>query len=323
MKIVILDSYVTAGDYNWSELSLLGNVVVFERTTQDQVIERCQDATAIFTNKVIISNEIMSVLPSLRFIGVMATGTNVVDLTAASSHGITVCNVPAYSTQAVAQHAFALLLNITNSIGSYANSVRNGDWVKSPDFSYLLRPIHELYGRTIGIYGLGNIGLTIANIAHSFGMEVIALTSKSKEELPQWITSVNKDYLFTNADVISINAPLTEENRYFVNQATLSLMKPTAVIINTARGGLINEQDLADALNSNRIYAAAVDVLSSEPPMPNNPLLNARNCFITPHIAWASEEARSRLIQICIENIKAWTIGRPINVVNERPLLSK
>jgi glycerate dehydrogenase len=319
MKIVILDSYVTAGDYNWPELNQFGNVVVFERTSQDQVVERCKDATAIFTNKVIISNEIMNTLPSLKFIGIMATGINVVDLTAATNHGITVCNVPAYSTQSVVQHVFALLLNITNNIATYANSVLKGDWLKSTDFSYLLSPIHELNETTIGIYGLGNIGMSIANVAHSFGMRVIALTSKSADNLPQWITAVDKSELFSFSDVITLNAPLTDDNKYFVNQEALSLMKPTAIIINTARGGLVDENALADALNSKRLYAAALDVLSSEPPQPNNPLLNARNCFITPHIAWASEEARSRLRQICIENLKAWTTGHPINVVNKLP----
>jgi glycerate dehydrogenase len=316
MKIVVLDSYVTAGDYSWQELSLMGDVKVYDRTMPSEVIERCEDAMAIFSNKVLITKEVMDALPMLKFVGVMATGTNIIDIAEATAHGITVCNVPAYSTQAVAQHVFALLLYITNHVGLYADSVKNGDWAKSVDFSYLLQPIHELGGLVIGVYGLGNIGMSVANIAHAFGMRVIALTSKTVAELPEWITSVDKTALFTNADVLSINAPLTDKNMHFVNRESLSLMKTTAIVINTARGGLIDEKALADALNDRLIFAAAVDVLSTEPPKKDNPLLTAHNCFITPHIGWASEEARARLRQICAENLKAWLNGRPINVVN-------
>lgn len=316
IKIVVLDSFVAAGNSDWPMLQKLGKVITYARTAPHQVIERCAGATAIFTNKVIITREIIEALPQLRFVGIMATGTNVIDFDAVRSHGITVCNVPAYSTNAVVQHVFALLLHITNRVGDYAESVRRGDWVNCKDFSYLLQPINELCGLTIGIYGLGNIGSRVAAVAQALGMNVIALTSKSADQLPAGITAVSKEQLFAQADVLSINAPLTESNRHFVDATSLSLMKSSAIIINTARGGLVDEQALADALNAGKIFAAGVDVLSSEPPKADNPLLSARNCFITPHIAWSSEQARATLMDVCAANLEAWLEGAPINVVS-------
>jgi glycerate dehydrogenase len=315
IKIAVLDSFVTAGKSEWPGLRKLGEVTVYDRTTASDVIEACQGATAIFTNKVLMTREVIEALPDLRFIGIMATGTNVVDFDAARAHGITVCNVPAYSTHAVVQHVFALLLNVTNRVGDYAASVGKGDWANCVDFSYLLHPIDELSGLTMGIYGLGNIGSRVAAVAQALGMNVIALTSKSGNQLPAGVTKVSKDELFAQADVLSLNAPLTADNAQFVNAQMLSLMKPTSIIINTARGGLVDEQALADALNSGKIYAAALDVLSQEPPRKDNPLLSAHNCFITPHVAWASEQARARLMDVCVANLAAWLEGAPQNVV--------
>ncbi len=316
IKIVVLDSFVAAGNSDWPKLQQQGSVSVYDRTAPDEVIDRCAGATAVFTNKVIITREIIEALPQLKFVGIMATGTNVIDFDAARSHGITVCNVPAYSTNAVVQHVFALLLNITNRAGEYAGSVRRGDWVNCKDFSYLLQPINELCGRTMGIYGLGNIGSRVAAVAQALGMNVVALTSKTPDKLPAGVVSVSKEQLFAQADVLSINAPLTDSNKHFVNADTLALMKSSAIIINTARGGLVDEQALAEALNNGKIFAAGVDVLSTEPPKENNPLLTARNCFITPHIAWSSEQARATLMDVCAANLAAWLAGAPQNVVS-------
>jgi glycerate dehydrogenase len=315
IKIAVLDSFVTAGKSSWNGLKELGDVTIYERVSPECVISACAGATAIFTNKVLMTREVISALPDLKFIGIMATGTNVVDFAAAREHGITVCNVPAYSTFSVVQHVFALLLNITNRVGDYADSVRNGDWANCIDFSYMIHPITELCGLTLGIYGLGNIGSRVASVAQGLGMNVIALTSKDANNLPAGITSVSKDELFARADVLSLNAPLTDNNKNFVDAHALALMKSSAIIINTARGGLVDEQALADALNSGKILAAGVDVLSQEPPRKDNPLLTARNCFITPHVAWASEQARARLMDVCVANLAKWLEGAPQNVV--------
>jgi glycerate dehydrogenase len=316
IKIVVLDSIVAAGNSDWPELQKQGHVTVFDRTAPAEVATRCADATAIFTNKVLITRQIIEALPKLKFVGIMATGTNVIDFEAAAEHGITVCNVPAYSTNAVVQHVFALLLGISNRVGDYTASVRRGDWANCKDFSYLLQPINELSCRTMGIYGLGNIGTRVAAVAQALGMNVIALTSKSADRLPCGVTSVSREELFAQSDVLSLNAPLTANNKNFVNAQTLALMKSTAIIINTARGGLVDEQALANALNSGKIFAAGVDVLSTEPPHPDNPLLSARNCFVTPHIAWSSEQARATLMDVCAANLAAWLAGAPQNVVS-------
>lgn len=317
MKIVILDAYVAnSGDLSWDALSELGELTVYDRTAPDEVVERAEGADAIFTNKVVIDKDIIDRLPDLRFIGVLATGFNNVDVKAAREAGITVCNVPAYSTEAVVQTIFAHLLNITNRVEEHSASVRRGDWTNCRDFCYRLGPIAELSGMTMGIYGLGNIGSRVACVAHAFGMEVIALTTKMQWELPEYITPVSEHDLFTRSDVLVLCAPLTSENIRFVNADTLAMMKPTAIIINTARGGMVDSQALATALDEERIAAAGVDVLVNEPPLPSEPLLHARNCHITPHYAWQSDAARSRLLDISAANLKAFIGGKPVNVVN-------
>lgn len=315
-EIVILDGYVAnSGDLSWENFKNLGNVTVYDRTNPEEVVGRLRNATAAFTNKVVINDDIMSQLPNLRFIGILATGYNNVDITAANRHGITVCNVPAYSTESVAQTVFAHLLNITNRIAAHSESVKHGDWKNCSDFSYRLGNIEELYGATMAVYGLGNIGRRVAEIAHAFGMKVIALTSKPIGELPDWIEKTDKEQLFSRADVLSINAPLTHDNRHFVNSATISLMKPGAIIINTARGPLIDEDALAEALENGRIKAVGVDVLSTEPPVSGNRLIDCRNCDITPHIAWQSTAARTRLLETAAENLRLFIAGTPRNVV--------
>lgn len=317
IKIVVLDAFVAnSGDLSWDGLKELGDVTIYDRTAPDQILERCKDADAIFTNKVLIDSDIISNTPNLKFIGVLATGYNNVDIAAAKAHGITVCNVPAYSTYSVAQLVFAHLLNIVNNVGAYSQSVRKGDWCRCRDFSYRLSNITELHGLTMAVYGLGHIGSVVASIANAFGMKVISFTSKSRDQLPDYIEKVSKEEMFQRADVISLNAPLTSDNKCFINKKTLSLMKPTAILINTARGGLIDEQALAEALNNNVIFAAGLDVLGTEPPEVNNPLLTAKNCYTTPHIAWQSDRARADLLDISVNNLKAYIKGEPQNVVS-------
>lgn len=317
MNIVVLDGYVAnSGDLSWDELAQSGDLTVYDRTSPDQVVERARGAEAIFTNKVVIDKDIIAQLPELRFIGVLATGYNNVDIQAASEAGITVCNVPAYSTEAVVQTIFAHLLNITNRVQLHNDSVRRGDWTACADFCYRLGSITELAGLTMGIYGLGNIGKRVACVAHAFGMEVIALTTKLQWELPEYITPVSDHDLFAKSDVLVLCAPLTPDNANFVNAHTLSLMKPTAIVINTARGGMVDSQALARALNEGSIAAAGIDVLVNEPPLASEPLLNARNCYITPHYAWQSDAARRRLLDISASNLKAFIGGKPVNVVN-------
>lgn len=317
MKIVVLDGYVAnSGDLSWEELEKLGDLTVYDRTAPDEVVERAAGATAIFTNKVRITKDMIDQLPGLRFIGVLATGYNNVDLIAARRHGVAVANVPAYSTHSVVQTIFAHLLNITNHTALYSESVKKGDWVSCPDFSYRLTPILELSGLTMGIYGLGNIGSEVAKIAQAFGMKVIALTSKVPWQLPGYITPVEKKELFEQADVLVICAPLTPENKYFINADTLSLMKSGAIVINAARGGHVDPQALREALASGKIYAAGVDVLENEPPRADEPLLEAERCYITPHVAWQSDVARKELIRISADNLAAYLAGKPKNVVN-------
>lgn len=316
LKIVVLDGHVTAAGLPWTDLEALGHLTVYDRTSPGLAAERCAGADAVLTNKVVLTADIINSLPDLKYIGVLATGYNVVDTVAARRRGIPVTNIPAYSTMSVAQTVFAHLLNIVNRVADYSSSVRLGAWSSCADFSYILHPITELAGLTMGIYGLGHIGREVARIAQAFGMKVIALTGKRGSELPEGIEAVTKEELFGRADVVSLNAPLTDSNRHFVNADTLALMKPGAILINTARGPLIDEQALADALNTRRIAAAGLDVLSQEPPSADCPLLTARNCFITPHIAWASEQARRRLLAIAASNLAAFISGNPVNVIN-------
>ena len=314
MKIVVLDGYtLNLAEAFQKELAVLGECTYYERTPAEKVLERLQEAEVAFTNKVVLSGEIIALLPKLKYIGVLATGYNVVDIEAAKRRGIVVTNIPAYSTESVAQTVFAHLLTISNQVAHYTEEARTGMWSKCPDFTYTNTPLLEWNGKTMGIVGLGNIGLAVARIALAFGMKVIAYTSKNKEQLPMGVMPVSKKELFQQSDVLSLHCPLTPDTKEFVCTETLSWMKPTAIIINTSRGLTVNESDLAYALNEGKIMAAGVDVLSTEPPREDNPLLSARNCYITPHIAWATLEARTRLMQIAVDNLKSY---RERNVKN-------
>jgi glycerate dehydrogenase len=316
MKIVVLDGYtLNPGDLNWNGLEESGEYTVYDRTPAELTVERARDADAIFTNKVIISGEVIQRLPKLKFIGVLATGYNVVDTAAAREAGIVVCNIPAYSTASVAQMIFAHMLNFTNRIAVHAGSVSGGDWANNKDFSYWLTPQTELAGKTLGIIGFGQIGQAVAKVGLAFGMNVI-YQNRSVKPTRMEARQVDLDTVLRTSDFVSINCPLTNENMGFLNREAIQKMKPTAFLINTGRGPLINEQDLADALNEGKLAGAGLDVLSVEPPSANNPLLNAKNCFITPHIAWATKEARSRLMQVAVHNLRAFAEGRPVNVVS-------
>lgn len=318
MKIVVLDGYAAnPGDLPWEELKELGECTIYDRTEPGEVLERAAGAEAILTNKVVIDAQLIAALPELKYIGVLATGYNVVDIAAAKEHGIIVTNIPAYSTPSVAQMVFAHILNITQQVQHYTEEVREGRWTNSADFCFWDTPLIELRDKKIGLVGLGHTGLNTARVAIGFGMQVYAYTSKSRFQLPPEIKKMDLDELFSECDIVSLHCPLTEETRNMVNAQRLAKMKPTAILINTGRGPLVNEQDLADALNSGKIYAAGVDVLSTEPPRADNPLLTAKNCYITPHIAWATTTARERLMGIMLNNIKAYLNGKPENVVNK------
>lgn len=313
INICILDGYtLNPGDLTWDAMASLGNLKVYDRTAPENVVERAMEAEVLLVNKVIIGEEQMNALPNLKFIGVLATGYNNIDLDAARKHNIVVANVPAYSTESVAQMVFAHILNIYNNVGSAAASVRQGDWVNSADFTYMPSRQIELNGKTLGVVGLGNTGMATARIALGFGMKVIAYTSK--DTLPEGMEKVTLDELFSRADIVSLNCPLTETTRGLVNRERIEMMKNNAVVINTGRGPLVNEQDLADALNAGRIMAVGVDVLSVEPPKAGNPLLTAKNCYVTPHIAWATVEARMRLMDIAVMNVRQYVKGE--NVTN-------
>lgn len=316
MKIVILDGYTAnPGDLDWNAFTELGDVVVHERTRSEEVVARAADAEALFTNKVVLSADVLAALPRLRYIGVLATGYNVVDAAAARARGIPVCNVPEYSTPNVAQAVFALLLELTNRTGHHSDTVRAGRWSSSSDFCYWDFPLLELSGRTLGILGYGRIGASVARIARAFDMHVIA---HRRKPIPadEPARGVDLETLFRESDVLTLHCPLTDETQGIINAANLARMKPSAFLINTARGPLIDEPPLADALNQERLAGAALDVLSKEPPPGDNPLLTAKNCLITPHIAWATHEARARLLEIAAANLRAWLAGSPQNVVN-------
>lgn len=316
MKIVILDAYtVNPGDLTWHPLEEMADLVIYDRTQPEQVVERCKGAEIVLTNKVILDAEVLNHLPHLTYIGVLATGYNVVDLEVATRQSITVTNIPAYSTNSVAQMVWAHILNITNRVGHYAEENKNGRWTRSKDFCYYDYTHSELAGKTIGIVGLGNTGMATTRIAQAFGMNVIAYTSKNK--LPEGMKKVTLDELFKSSDIVSLHCPLTNETKELVNKERLDMMKPSAILINTSRGPVVNETDVAAALNEGKIAAFGADVVSVEPAKKGNPLLMAKNCFLTPHIAWATKEARQRLIDICIANIKAFLDDKPQNVVNE------
>lgn len=316
MKIVVLDGYAAnPGDLCWDELKALGECVIYDRTAPEEVLERAAGATIVLTNKTVLTAAQIDALPELKYIGVLATGYNIVDIEAARARGIVVTNIPSYSTSSVAQMVFAHILNIAVQVQHHSEEVHKGRWTNSKDFCFWDTPLIELRGKKLGIVGLGHTGYSTARVAIGFGMEVHAYTSKSAFQLPPEIRKMELDELFRECDIISLNCPLTESTRNMVNAERLKLMKPTAILINTGRGQLINEQDLADALNSGQIYAAGLDVLSQEPPRADNPLLTAKNCYITPHIAWATTAARERLMHIMMDNIKAYLEGKPINNV--------
>lgn len=316
MKIIVLDGYgLNPGDLSWNGFEKLGECTVYDRTTPEQVVERAAGAEILITNKTVLTADIMKSLPDLKYVGVLATGYNVVDVKAAKERGIVVTNIPAYSTDSVAQMAFAHLLAITQHVEHYTEENRIGRWADCRDFCYWDTPLMELAGKKMGIVGFGHTGQATARIASAFGMRVLVYTSKNEQQLPSGVSKVSLDDLFRTCDVVSLHCPLTDTTKYLVDAARLKQMKPSAILINTGRGPLVNEHDLADALNRGEIYAAGVDVLSCEPPKADNPLLAARNCYVTPHIAWATIEARSRLMDMAVENLRSFLSGKTIHNV--------
>lgn len=314
MKIVVLDGHgLNPGDLSWKEMEVLGELTVYDRTAPAELLERAADAEVLITNKTGIDALHMAALPALKYIGVLATGYNVVDIAAAKERGIIVTNIPAYSTNSVAQMVFAHILNITQQVGHYAYANRCGRWANQPDFCYWDTPLIELDGKKMGIIGLGNTGQATARIAMAFGMQVYAYTSKTQSQLPVGMKKAEMNEIFCECDIVSLHCPLTVDTKELVNASRLITMKPTAILINTGRGPLVNEKDLAEALNEGVIAAAGLDVLSSEPPMITNPLLTAKNCYITPHIAWATKEARMRLMYIAVDNLKGYIGDKVIN----------
>jgi glycerate dehydrogenase len=317
MKIVILDGFTAnPGDLTWEALEHVGELTVYERGRPEETVERAREAEVVLTNKVCLGKAELDALPRLKYIGVLATGYNVVDLEAAREHGIVVTNVPAYSTESVAQMVFAHLLTVTNRTEHYACKNRAGEWTACKDFCYWDTPLTELAGKTFGIVGLGNIGRRVAAIAQAFGMGVLAYTSKAADEMPAGIEKRTMNELLAESDVVSLHCPLTADTHQLINQQTLQLMKPSAILVNTGRGPLVNDQDVADALNEGRLRAFCADVLTEEPPKADSPLLSCHHAFITPHIAWATREARGRLVDVAVSNVMAFAEGRPVNVVS-------
>lgn len=318
MKIVILDGYtVNPGDLSWDALNKLGELCCYDRTEPCDVLERLHDAEAVITNKVIFSDNLMARLPKLKYVGLFSTGVNVVDLEAAKKRGIVVTNIPKYSTDSVAQLTFAHILNLSFHLSQHVDSVRNGDWTRSIDFSYWNSPLLELSGLTFGSVGFGSIGKKCCETAKAFGMTPVAVRShfvSNEQDGIRILPSLND--LLAQSDVVSLHCPLNEQSRFIINEKSISRMKKSAFLINTSRGGLVNEADLAAALNGGQIAGAGLDVLSAEPPTGDNPLLSAKNCFITPHFAWGTHAARKRLLNIAAENLSAFISGNPQNVVN-------
>ena len=317
MKITVLDGYgMNPGDLSWKGLEELGDVTVYPRTSPDKVVERSRDAEILLTNKVVIGRETIAALPKLRYVGVLATGYNVVDVDAAREHGVPVTNVPAYSTDSVVQMTLSHILNITGRVAHYARLNREGRWSGNPDFCYWDTPLTELSGKTIGIVGLGNIGMKVASMARCLGMDVFALTGKDSATLPDGIQKTTLDGLLGVSDVLTLHCPLTEKTRNMINAETIGRMKHGAILINTGRGPLVDEQAVADALVSGQLGGYGADVMCSEPPSADNPLFSAPNAFITPHIAWATLEARQRLMDTAVANVRMFIAGNPQNVVN-------
>ncbi|MBQ7159279.1 MAG: D-2-hydroxyacid dehydrogenase [Treponema sp.] len=316
MKITVLDGHAAnPGDISWDAIKALGEFTVYERTPAEKVVERIGDSDIIFLNKIKITREIVSQCPNLKYIGVLATGYNVVDTVACREKGIVVTNIPAYSTDAVAQHVFAFILTFANQVAAHSESVHAGGWIKNPDFCYWLSPLTELSGKTLGIFGFGNIGQKVAKIAHAMGMQVIVHVH-SEKSFTGGEKTVTTEELFRQSNYITLHAPMTDETANLINEKTLALMKPTAILINTARGGLVDEKAVRSALENKKIAGYAADVILNEPMSADCPLYKAPNCLLTPHIAWAPKETRERLLKIAEENIKAFMNGKPINVVN-------
>lgn len=319
MKIVDLDGFaLNPGDISFEAFETLGEFTCYDRTAKDEVIERSKEAEALLINKIIINKEVIDNLSKLKYIGVLATGYDNVDINYAKEKGIVVTNIPGYSTEAVAQMTFAFILEISNKVALHDESVKAFEWSNKEDFCYWKTPITELSGKTIGLLGFGEIGKQVAKIAHAFNMNILVYSRTKKEnECDKYITWVTKDELFKNSDFVSLHCPLNNDSFEIINKQTLAIMKNSAFLINTARGKLVNEYDLSDALNNEVIAGAALDVLCQEPPSENNPLLNTKNIIITPHISWAAKEARERLVRIAYDNLNGFIQGKTINVVNK------
>ena len=316
MNITVLDGYgMNPGDLSWEQLSELGTLKVYDRTAPQDIVARAKEAEVVLTNKVVLTDDIMAQLPHLKYIGVLATGYNVVDTQAARQRGIIVTNIPAYSTESVVQMVFSHLLNMTNRVEHYAQQNSRGRWSSNPDFCYWDTPLTELAGKTMGIVGLGSIGSRVAAVALAMGMRVLAVTSKAQDSLPEGIHSVSREQLFAESDVITLHCPLTDSTKEMINSDTLALMKKGALLINTGRGPLVDEHAVARALQEGHLGGYGADVMVQEPPQSDNPLLTAPNAFLTPHVAWATYEARQRLMQIAVDNVKAYIKGTPVNVV--------
>lgn len=317
MKIVMLDAYTTnPGDLSWDFMNEYGEVTIYDRTASDKIIERAKEADIIITNKTPITKEIIDCLPNLKFIALMSTGYNVVDYMYLKEKNIPVSNIPSYSTDAVAQLVMSFILELAMNVGLHSQSVKKGEWSECADFCYWKTPLTELSGKTLGIFGLGKIGRAVAERAKAFGMNIVAYAPRIHGDEPDYITLLPLEEMLAVSDVVSMHCPLTPETEGIVNDEFITKMKDGAYFINTSRGTVVNEKALADALNSEKLGGAGLDVLSTEPPQTDNPLLKAKNCFITPHIAWASFETRERLVGILRENIKAFISGNPQNVIN-------
>lgn len=316
MKIVILDAYAAnPGDLSWDEFAALGDLTVYDRTAQEDAAARIGDAEVVFINKVRLTDEIFAACPNLKLVSILATGYNIVDLAAAKRRGITVCNVPGYSTRAVVQMTFALLLEICQQVGLHSGAVHTGRWQTCPDFCFWDRPLIELDGKTMGIVGYGAIGSAVGTVAQALGMKLL-VTARHEKPVPEGARFVSLPELLAQSDVVSLHCPQTAENARMIDADALAQMKDGAILLNTARGGLLDEQAVADALRSGKLLAAGMDVVSAEPIRADNPLLTAPNCFLTPHIAWAPLETRRRLQAISAENLRAFLAGKPQNVVN-------
>jgi glycerate dehydrogenase len=324
MKLVVLDGYaLNPGDLSWEPLQAMAEAKIFDRSAEAEIVENAQGATILLTNKTPLRRSTLKLLPEVRYIGVLATGYDVVDVDAATEQGIVVTNIPAYGTNSVAQMVFALLLELTNRVGLHSESVREGGWSRNPDWCFRQTPMTELAGKTIGIVGYGRIGRRVADIAMGFGMDALVTGRRRPEDLPASVRWGSLEEVFASADVISLHCPLQPGTRGLINAARIAQMKPGAWLVNTSRGGLIVEEDLAAALESGRLAGAALDVLTTEPPPVSHPLIGVKNCLITPHVAWATREARERLLETAITNLRVWIEGRPRNVVNSAVLMTE